>query len=259
MIPSKLMVTSSKGGIGKSSVAVGLAHALTMRGLKVLLIDCDFGNCCLDMLLGLEDDVIFTLNDREEILKHPENVLLHPSWPGGDLLFFVPAPRGGVENPDPDSLPELFTALESACAPDFVLVDTAAGIEIPRALAGNYVKGALVVASQVPVSLRAAENTARSLERRELPYVRMVINQFEDFSVRNGERLGILSMIDQAAVQTIGIVPKDRERMVCAEKGEIPSEKSPSSLAFRNMAARLMNEPVKLFSGIRSLKTKKLL
>ncbi|MBQ3792618.1 MAG: P-loop NTPase [Clostridia bacterium] len=259
MIPNKLMITSSKGGIGKSSVAVGLAHALTMRGLKVLLIDCDFGNCCLDMLLGLEDDVIFTLNDREEILKHPENVLLHPSFANGDLLFFAPAPRGGVENPDPETLPELFACLEEACSPDYVIVDTAAGIEIPQALASSYIKGALVVASQVPVSLRAAENTARSLENKGLSYIRMVINMFEDFSVKNGERLGILSMIDQAAVQTIGIVPKDRARMISAEKGEIPSEKSPSSVAFRNMASRLLNEPVKLFFGIRSLRTKKLL
>lgn len=259
MTPTKLMISSSKGGIGKSTVSVGLAHALTELGKTVLLVDLDFGNCCLDMLLGLEDEVLFTVADRETVLRDPAGVLLHPDWPEGDRLFFCPAPRGGQYNPEIGSLCEVLRALEDACRPDFVLLDTAAGIELPRALAGAYAEGALLVASQMPVSLRAAENTARALEDLGLSHVRLVINNFDPDAVRSGERCGILAAIDQAAAQTVGVIPRDRELMLAAERGALPGCKSPAARAFRNVARRLMGEGVRLFDGIPSLRLKKLL
>lgn len=259
MAPKKLMISSSKGGIGKSTVAVGLAAALCALGKSVLLVDCDFGNCCLDMLLGLENEVLFTLADRETVLAEPERVLLHPDFPNGERLFFCPAPRGGQYNPDAEGLVEEFDALEAACSPDFVLVDTAAGIELPRALATGWAEGALIVASQMPVSLRAAENTARALEERGLSHIRLVINNFEPDAVRAGDRCGILSAIDQAAVQTVGVIPHDSELMLASERGALPGRRAPSVRAFENVARRLTGEGVRLFDGIRSLRLKRLL
>ena len=259
MAPKKLMISSSKGGIGKSTVAVGLAAALCALGKSVLLVDCDFGNCCLDMLLGLENDVLFTLADRETVLADPARVLLHPSFPDGQRLFFCPAPRGGQYNPDAAELVEELRALEDACRPDYVLLDTAAGIELPREIAASYAEGALIVASQMPVSLRAAENTARALEERGLSHVRLVINNFEPAAVRSGDRCGILSAIDQAAVQTVGVIPHDSELMLASERGALPGRRAPSVRAFENVARRLTGEGVRLFDGIRSLRLKKLL
>lgn len=259
MLPNKLMITSSKGGIGKSTVSVGLTRALAEQGKTILLVDCDFGNCCLDLLLGLENDVLFTLNDRKEILETTDKVLLHPDWPDGERVYFCPAPRGGKTAPAAEELKELLDAMETFCHPDFVILDTAAGIDLPYGLAEVYCNGALIVASQAPVSLRAAENTARAFGERNLNFVRLIINSFEDYSVLSHERLGLLSMIDQSAVQIVGVVPRDRQLLLAAENGKLPSKKAPSTAAFRNIAARLTGENVKLFSGIRGMKTKKLL
>ena len=252
------MVTSSKGGIGKSTVATGLALALCEQGMKVLLVDCDFGNCCLDMLLGAENRVIFTLADLMEGRASTEDVLLQPDIRPDGKLYFCAAPRGGADTPAAESLVDALKALEAAVRPDLTVVDTAAGIEVPGILAERFADGALLVASQMPVSVRAAETTAARLSEKGMGFIRLVINNFEASAVRSGERAGILSIIDQTAVRTIGVVPTDRSLMLAQEEGRAPAEGSPAAAAFRNIARRLNGETVRLFTGIRGVRLKKL-
>lgn len=254
----KLMVTSSKGGIGKSTVSTGLGLAFARKGMKVLLVDCDFGNCCLDMILGLESRVLFTVSDVASGVAAAEDALLHPDTPGGENLFFCAAPRGGVPAPEKEALVSALHALEEAVKPDVVLLDTAAGIEVPAILASAYADGAIVVASQMPVSIRAAEMTARRLMTEGISYIRLVINAFESEAVKRRERAGILSIIDQTEIAAIGIVPRDRELMLAQENGEVPSVKSKAQRAFDNIAGRLTGDSVRLFTGIKGFRLKRL-
>jgi len=254
----KLMVTSSKGGIGKSTVSTGLGLSLARAGKKVLLVDCDFGNCCLDMILGVESRVLFTVSDVAAGVATAEDALLHPDAPGGENLFFCAAPRGGTLPPEKEALLSALRALEEATNPDVVIIDTAAGIEVPTMLASDYADGAIVVASQMPVSLRAAETTGRRLMAEGISYIRLVINAFEGDAAKRRIRAGILSIIDQTEIVAIGIVPRDRELMLAQESGKVPPVKSPASQAFDNIARRLSGDSVRLFTGIKGFRLKHL-
>lgn len=247
----KILVTSSKGGIGKSTVSLGVAAALAARGRRVLLADCDAGNRCLDLMLGLQDRVLYDWSDAAAGRCAPEDALL--AVPEREGLLFCAAPQ---EAADPGALPETLEALARAAEAEFVLCDTAGSGAIVRAVASGFADGALVIATQQPAAIRAAEHTAALMEEWGRLPCRLVISAFEESAAEGRERAGLIEIIDRTHVRTVGVVPRDRALLLSQEAGRLPDARMRAGRAFDNIAGRLTGENIRLFSGIRHIRTR---
>lgn len=251
----RILVTSSKGGIGKSTVAVGIALAFVKKGKRVLLCDCDLGNRCLDMFLGVSDEIMFDIGDVAAKRAAAGDALVVP-W-RTDGFYFCPSPlKYSPEDVSGGRLAGALSELEKQCAADVVICDTAGMICAPE-IAAEFADTAIVVSTQQPASVRAAENTAILLRDRGLDKSFLVISGFEWKSAMKGSRASILDIIDGSGIRCIGIVPYDRRLMLAGEAGKPPADGSAAMQAFMNIAARLDGYSVKLFSGIGGISGKK--
>ena len=228
----RILVTSSKGGVGKSTTSLLLALSLAKRGKRVLLCDCDIGSRCLDMLLGIEDEVVY--DGR------------------GGLMFCAASLSLSVSEMKAEKLCGALDALAEASDADFVICDTA-GSAIPDMIAGGFANLALVCTTQQPASVRSAEATAIRLRAAGLASIRLVLTSFEFREASRRERSGILEIIDASSLRAIGAVPFDREMLLAQEKGALPPGRSAALQAYDNIAARLCGEDTKLFYKIRGI------
>jgi len=142
---------------------------------------------------------------------------------------------------------------------DMVLCDTAGSGPLMQAIASGFADGALIIATQQPASIRSAERTALLVEELGGLPCRLVISLFEETAAADGQRAGLIEIIDQTHLQTIGVVPKDRTLFLAQEKGVLPERKSRAGQAFSNIARRIGGEDVRLFSGIRKIRTRRVL
>ncbi len=253
----KILVTSSKGGIGKSTVALGVAAALSREGRRVLLVDCDAGNRCLDLMLGVENAVLYDLSDVYEDRCVPQQAFL--SCPDLPNLVFCAAPADPFSDLDEERFCRVLTALAEESHAEFVICDTAGLGDTVRAVAAGFADGALIVATQQPASIRSADRTAMFVEEMGGIPARLVISCFEERAAEDGVRAGLIAIIDGAHVRTLGVVPKDRTLLLSQETGRMPGEKSRAGAAFANIAKRILGEDVRLFSGMRKIRTKRVL
>ena len=253
----KILVASLKGGIGKSTVSLGVAASLAARGKRVLLVDCDAGNRCLDLMMGLEDRILYDLGDvisgrcspADAVIPHPE----------GENLFFCAAPN---RLPDPFSGEDAcraLTELAGEVQADYVFCDTAGSGPLMQAIASGFADGALIIATQQPASVRSAERTALLVEELGGIPCRLVISLFEETAAAEGQRAGLIEIIDQTHLQTVGVVPKDRTLFLAQEKGKLPQKNTRAGQAFANIAGRIDGEDIRLFAGIRKIRTKRVL
>ena len=271
-----IMIASSKGGVGKSTAALGITAALSRKGYKVLIADLDFGNACLDMLLGVQDSVICTVQDVAAGRASCEKALLklkpraskkkfgkgkNDNTAKGEV-WLLPSSCGGV-----DCIPSyggediefgtdsVRTAVEEAAehiGADYVILDTGAGVNSAVISAAEMSDIALVVTGHMPVALRSAEATAQRLSDFGVRDIRLIINAFDANGVIEEARRGVLSVIDNSRAPLAGIVPYDYKLMLSHEKAGVGSPDA--YCAFSNIASRLEGENVPLFSNIKRLR-----
>lgn len=254
-----VMIASSKGGIGKSTVALGIGTALGRHGKKVLLCDLDLGNPCLDMLTGAEDSVLYTVSDVMLGRCSAADAVVTP-YEGTDLqLLAAPAVPGdiGEEDGEQECAAKLADTVISAARElecDFAILDTGAGISLGARAAAMAADRALVVAGHSPISVRSAESTARRLRDMGVEDLRLIINSFDGRGVCGAaERKGVLSIIDASGLPLFGVIPYDYSLALSQEmkKGERGAD---APIAFDNTARRLMRENVPLFSGMKKMR-----
>ena len=252
----KIIVASSKGGVGKSTVALGVAAALNRQGKKVILFDLDFENKCLDLFLGAQDAVVFNIADVAAGRTKPRRALLSD----GRGLYFVAAPDENEGEIDPAAIADATERVIEDTNADFAVFDTGTAHGIPEALARKYPDAeALIVASHQSTSTRGAERTAKLLDGAGVPESRLVICGFDLKAAHSKTRSGILGIIDDSKVPLIGAVPYDRELMLSHERGIRMKSESPAAVAFGNIAKRILGEQVRLFDGIDSIDRKKII
>ncbi len=257
--PVHCLIASSKGGVGKSTTALGLAVVFARAGRRVLLVDCDVSSRSLELFSGTADRTVFHLGDVLLGRCSPDAALVVP-FPELPSLAFCPAPTRLEETEIREKFPGGFPeAAVAGCKMlltddwDVVLWDTGSGYEIPRALA-PMADVALVCAEQSPASIRAASYTASLLT--DVPKVRLVICSFDIDAARRDERAGMLEMIDKCSLKCAAVIPLDEKMMKAQEKGTAPAGKSPGMQAYANLARRLEGWDVPLFTGIRRMKRK---
>ncbi len=251
------LITSCKGGVGKSTAAANLAMALARRDKKVLLADCDFDMRCLDLMLGVENEITYDLYDAAKGRVSVENVLLRDER--CENLWFAAAPyKGGRDITAEEFSRVIDDALEYEPF-DHIILDTPGSLGVPAVLESGKADSAVIVASHQPSSIRAAGQTGEYLGKNHVSEQRLLINSFDFAAAVEGHRPGINEIIDKSFVQLCGIVPYERSLMLGAEEGKLAyqTKKSNAAKAFDNIAGRLCGMYVPLFHEFRGAKTKK--
>ena len=231
-------VTSGKGGVGKSTLSVGLSFAFCEAGNRVLLVDMDAGLRCLDLMLGVEQKTVFDLGD---VLAggDAENAIY--AVPGRENLFLIPAPHEAIPID-----PEAFAPLAKRLCDEYevVIFDFPAGMDF--SLYACLPDGTLflTVATSDPVSVRDAAAVSAKLEEKSLPS-RLVINRFHYALAKSGVFYNIDEVIDGAGLRLAGIVPADRELALLPAMGKLSKRGRPMA-AFGRIMKRLDGESVRL-------------
>jgi septum site-determining protein MinD len=251
-----IAVASCKGGVGKSTVAANTALFLASAGEKTLLIDCDFSMRCLDLILRLEDNVVYDIYD---VISRGIPYKKACVSRGG--LDFIAAPFS--IKTDESFNAETFAAFIGGIKDDYdyIILDTSASFADSLNIVYGAAESALIVTTAQPASVRGASLTAEHIERLNPKITpadkRLVINFFDFAGVKNKSVPGITELIDKTYVRLIGVVPYSAEipRGQCGENGENGDTNAAvgANTAFKNIAERIRGSGVPLFSGMRNV------
>lgn len=235
------VITSGKGGAGKSTVCVGLGRALSRQGFRVLLVDCDAGLRCLDRLTGVEERLVYDISDVVHGRCAPADAI-YPCA-GEEGLFLLPAASTGEEMVPAAVMKRLVPMLSRYF--DQVLLDSPAGVGSGFRAAVCAADRALVVAGPDPVGVRGAETVRGLLEESSVREVRLIINRLnEGFFRETGVFEDLDAVIDRSGIRLIGVVPEDLPMAAANLKGHAPPRNSPGAMALTRIARRLMGEKV---------------
>ena len=255
----KLLVASAKGGVGKSTTSLGLAVALSKMGKKTLLVDLDNVSRSLDLLSGSSDMSVFDLGD---VISGEEISSVSP-FSEIPTLSFIPACTQSFAESIADERGVPFTTvvreaidrIADEAEYDYLVCDTGAGIDMAKAVC-NAFDMVLVVSEQGKTSVRAADYAASELMSAGAQCMRLVICSFDVESVKRENRAGVIEIIDQSELSCIGVVPFDKSLQRTQDAGRLPSEKSLSSIAYSNIAKRIVGASVPLFFGMKRYRKK---
>ncbi len=235
------VVTSGKGGAGKSTVTAGLGYALAKTVGRVLLIDADAGLRSLDLMLGIGDTAMFHLADvfagRCEPIK-----AIYPS-PVFPNVFVLPAPVALDEMCNGKELSDLCRGLAGYY--DQILIDCPAGVGRGFQTAVDAAQRALIVTTPDTVCARDAQIVSSLLEQRKIP-AHLLINRLRSAKILNGSMPDVDEIIDTAGVQLLGIIPEDEEVAVANANGKPLPADCNAALCFSNIAQRYLGGSVPL-------------
>ena len=237
-----IVVTSGKGGVGKTTTTANIGVGLAKLGEKVAVIDVDVGLRNLDVVMGLESRVVFDLIDVIEGKCRLQQALIRDKRV--ENLYLLPA----SQTRDKDSLdPEVFkTAVKQLIEEeqfDRVLIDSPAGIESGFRTAAAPAQGALVVVNPEVSSVRDADRIIGLLEAQQISEINLVINRLRPKMVASGNMLSEADVLEILGVKPIGIIPEDEGILVSTNIGE-PAVlgQSVAGQAFMATARRLRGE-----------------
>lgn len=240
-----ITVTSGKGGVGKTTVTANLATALAMRGRKVVALDADIGLRNLDIVLGLENRIVYDLVDvvegrcrlRQAMIKDKR----HPD------LYLIPAAQTRDKSAvSPSDMVLVCNELRQEM--DYIIIDSPAGIERGFRNAIAPTDQVLIVTNPEVSAVRDADRIIGLIEAEEKGPARLIVNRIKPDMVSRGDMLSIEDIIDILAIQLIGVVPEDEHILIGSNQGTPVAMNgangASASQAFRNIAGRLEGEEV---------------
>jgi septum site-determining protein MinD len=242
-----IVITSGKGGVGKTTASANIGVALANTGASVALVDMDIGLRNLDILMGLENRVVYNLVDVvEERCKLRQALVKDKRNPNLSLLPAAQTRDKTAVNAE--QMKKLCLELKNTF--DFVVIDCPAGIEsgFQNAIAGA--EEAIVIVTPEMSAVRDADRIIGLLEARkdEIEQYRLVINRIRPAMVKNADMMSVEDVLEILSIKLLGVVPEDEEIIISTNKGEPVSgtDNTRSGLAFRNIARRLRGEDVPL-------------
>lgn len=235
------VVTSGKGGAGKSTVTAGLGYALSRHSGRVLLIDADAGLRSLDLMLGVSGNTMYDLSDVFSGNCEPMRAI-YPS-PVFKNVFVLPAPLRLEAMCSPEEMRALCRSL--ATFYDQVIIDCPAGLGPGFKTAIAAADRALVVSTPDMVCARDAQILAHLLEERQLRS-HLIINRLRPSKVMDGSMPDVDEIIDTAGIQLLGILPEDEEVAVANANAKPLPAACNAAICFDNIARRFMGETVPL-------------
>ncbi|MGM7636526.1 septum site-determining protein MinD [Bacillus sp. Hm123] len=242
-----IVVTSGKGGVGKTTTSANLGTALALQEKKVCLVDTDIGLRNLDVVMGLENRIIYDLVDVVEGRCKIHQALVKDKR-FNDLLFLLPAAQTSDKSAvTPEQMKKLIEELKQDF--DYVLIDCPAGIEqgYKNAIAGA--DKAIVITTPEKSSVRDADRVIGLLEKEEgMEPPKLVINRIRSHMMQQGDMLDVDEVATHLSIELIGIVVDDEDIIKSSHNGE-PIAHNPNnraSIAYRNIARRILGESVPL-------------
>ncbi len=238
-----IVVASGKGGTGKSTVCICLSVALVKQGKKVLLIDCDCGMRGLDIMLDIEQDILFDASDAvcgncsfgEAVYKSKHN----------ENLYLMAAPFDAENELSPSVFGQLVDSVKDNF--DYVIIDSPAGIASGFVTAATPADRALVVTNAEPTSVRGGVKVRNKLDALGVSQTRLVINRFDK---KLFKKLGFYpdldAVIDAAQTQLIAVVPFDINISVVMQRGVAGIDSNHRFGAFDRLSKRIQGNMVPL-------------
>lgn len=242
-----IVITSGKGGVGKTTTTANIGTALAMRDNRVCLVDSDIGLRNLDVVMGLENRIVYDIVDVVENNCRLEQALIRDKRHNN--LFLLPAAQTREKTAvTPYQMKELTDELKKEM--DFVIVDSPAGIEqgFKNAIAGA--DEAIIITTPEVSAVRDADRIIGILEAEGLNAPEVVINRIVMDMVKRGDMMDIDDMIEILAINLLGVVPEDSKIVVSTNKGEpvVLQDDTKAGQAFRNIARRIEGEDLPLMS-----------
>lgn len=240
-----IVITSGKGGVGKTTTTANIGTGLAAMGYKVVLVDTDIGLRNLDVVLGLENRIVYDLVDVTQGNCRLKQALIKDKRFEG--LHLLPAAQTKDKSAvTPEQMKELCGELKKEF--DYVIIDCPAGIEqgFKNAIAGA--DRAIVVTTPEVSAVRDADRIIGLLEAAELNEPRLIINRLRPHMVKRGDMMSIDDILDILAVKLMGVIPDDEMIVVTTNKGEpaVLDNKSKAGQAYRNISKRITGEDVPL-------------
>ncbi|MDD4493612.1 MAG: septum site-determining protein MinD [Eubacteriales bacterium] len=238
-----IVITSGKGGVGKTTTTANIGTALALLDKRVVLVDTDIGLRNLDVVMGLENRIVYDIVDVVEGFCRLKQALIKDKR--YENLFLLPAAQTRDKTAvNPSQMITLCEELKQEF--DFVLIDCPAGIEqgFKNAIAGA--QKAIVVTTPEVSAVRDADRIIGLLEAHELRDPGLLVNRVRPDMIKRGDMMSIDDIIDILAVSLTGVVPDDEKIVISTNKGEpaVTDKKSIAGRAYNNIARRLLGEDV---------------
>lgn len=237
-----IVVTSGKGGVGKTTTTASLGSALALRGQRVLVVDADIGLRNLDVILGLENRIVFNLVDVAKNVCKPAQAIIKSKR--SNNLYLLPASQ--TDDKDVVNEDDVKAVLENFKREfHFIIIDSPAGIEqgFRNACAGAE-KAIIVTTPEVP-AIRDADRVIGLLSARGIE-PSLVVNRLDLNMVRRGDMLSVHDVQEILGIPLVGVVERDESIIVAANTGEpvVYNPKSRAGQSFSRIAGRLCGEQI---------------
>ena len=237
-----MVITSGKGGVGKTTTTANIGTGLALLGYSVVLIDTDIGLRNLDVVMGLENRIIYNLVDVVEGNCRMKQALIRDKR--CQNLYLLPsAQTKDKSSVNPGQMRKLVEDLREEF--DYILLDCPAGIEqgFQNAIAGA--DRALVVTTPEVSAIRDADRIIGLLEASQMQEIDLIVNRVRMDMVRRGDMMSVADVADILAVNVIGAVPDDEDVVISANQGEpLVDTDTVAGQAYLNICKRITGESV---------------
>ncbi len=239
-----IVITSGKGGVGKTTTTANIGSALARSGKSVAVIDADFGLRNLDLLLGLENRVVYTAIDVINGECRLEQALVKDKRQ--PRLVLLPAAQSrGKESITREQMKEIVTRLSAKF--DYVIIDSPAGIEMGFQNAIAPASEALIVTTPEVAAVRDADRVIGLLEANSINNIKLIVNRVKPEMIKADEMMSVDDILEILAIPLIGIIPDNQKVILSSNRGEplvLDEKLSTPGVTLKNIARRLNGEDV---------------